>query len=57
MHFSDEESLEAFVKTLPIPVPDQISILDGDEVVDATDSVDFDGMKKLIHKFKIVEKA
>lgn len=53
MEFSDEESLEVFVRTLPIKTPDQINLLERETVTDDNDSSDVVGVTKVTHIFSI----
>lgn len=52
MEFSDEESLEVFVKTLPLKTHQQIALLER-ETVEDYDEVQVTGCKKVTHTFSI----
>ena len=52
MEFTDEESLEVFVKTLPLKTDQQISLLDRDEVTDK-EKVPITGCTGVTHTFSI----
>lgn len=47
------ESLEVFVKTLPLPPHMIVQLLEGEEIVDDQDKVEATGAGKTVHKFKI----
>jgi hypothetical protein len=51
--FNDMESLEAFVRTLPLPPHQQIELLDDHQTIDADDRVEVTGTGKVVHKFSI----
>ncbi len=51
IEFKDMESLEAFIRTLPLPPQDQMSLLDGDTVIDASDQAAITGAGKTVHEF------
>lgn len=52
MEFIDEDSLEAFVKTLPIPTNKQINLLEREVVADEEEP-QVTGCKKVKHEFSI----
>ncbi len=52
MEFNDEESLEVFVRTLPLKTNEQISLLDRDEVIDK-EKLDITGCTGVTHAFSI----
>lgn len=53
IEFSDMESLEVFVRTMPLAPHQAVALLEGEEVIDDTDEVQATGAGKVIHKFKV----
>lgn len=47
------ESLEVFVRTMPLAPHQAVALLEGEEVIDDTDEVQATGAGKVIHKFKV----
>jgi hypothetical protein len=53
IEFADEESLEVFVRTLPLSTPDQVNLLERETVTDTEDQINVTGAKSVTHKFSI----
>lgn len=53
IEFSDMESLEVFVRTMPIPTHDQVTLLDERKYIDTNDTVNVTGAGDVIHEFSI----
>lgn len=53
MQFNDEESLEVFIKSFPLPPEAQTALLARNVVTDEADRINVTGVKKLTHIFSI----
>lgn len=53
IEFSDMESLEAFVRSMPLPPHKQVELLDDRLTIDEEDQVPVTGAGKVTHKFSI----
>lgn len=53
IEFHDMESLEAFVRALPLPTHQQVELLNDGSTIDASDKVEVTGSGKVVHKFSI----
>lgn len=53
IEFQDMESLEAFVRALPLPTHQQVELLNDGSTVDDSDRVEVTGSGKVTHKFSI----
>lgn len=53
IEFNDMESLEVFVRTMPLPPHKQIELLDERKTVDDEDEINVTGAGKVSHTFSI----
>lgn len=56
IEFKSMEDLEAVVRQLPLEAYEINNLLDGDEIVDNNDKVEYPGAGKVVHTFKITGK-
>jgi hypothetical protein len=53
IEFEDGESLEVFIRTLPIPLEKQLDLINGQTVEDKDDRVEATGSGNVIHQFSV----